>query len=76
MFSNNVYRYTNRYAELQMDLKEFYSLMQDFVKIDEFNTHFRKDGYGMDKIEEKLMLGKNDVMKTECPIVIAGENDN
>lgn len=50
--------------------------MQDFVKIDEFNTHFRKDGYGMDKIEEKLKLGKNDVMKTECPIVIAGENDN
>lgn len=59
-----------------MDLKEFYSLMQDFVKIDEFNTHIRKDGYGMDKIEEKLKLGKNDVMKTECPIVIAGENDN
>lgn len=59
-----------------MDLKEFYTLMQDFVKKDEFNTHIRKDGYDMDKIEEKLKLGKNDVMKTECPIVIAGENDN
>lgn len=38
--------------------------------------YFRKDGYGMDKIEEKLKLGKNDVMKIECFIVIVGENDN
>lgn len=59
-----------------MDLKEFYSLMQDFVKKDEFNTHIRKDGFNMDNIEEELKLLKNDVMKTECPIVIAGEKDN
>lgn len=59
-----------------MDLKEFYSLMQDFVKKDEFNTHIRKDGFNMDKIEEVLKLLMNDVMKTECPIVIAGEKDN
>lgn len=67
------FEYINRYAELQMDLKEFYSLMQDFVKKDEFNTHIRKDGFNMDNIEEELKLLKNDVMKTECPIVIAGE---
>lgn len=59
-----------------MDLKEFYSLMQNFVKKDEFNTHIRKDGFNMDKIEEELKLLMNDVMKTECPIVIAGEKDN
>lgn len=58
-----------------MDLKEFYTSMQDFVKKDEFNTHIRKDGIDMDKIEEKLKFGKNDVMKTECPIVIAGEKE-
>lgn len=50
--------------------------MQDFVKKDEFNTHIRKDGFDMDKIEEELKLLKNDVTKTECPIVIAGEKDN
>lgn len=59
-----------------MDLKEFYPLMQDFVKKDEFNTHIRKDGFNMDKIGEELKLLMNDVMKTECPIVIAGEKDN
>uniref|UniRef100_K1QZS5 Dynamin N-terminal domain-containing protein n=1 Tax=Magallana gigas TaxID=29159 RepID=K1QZS5_MAGGI len=71
--SFNEIRYPNRYIKLQMDLKEFYTLMQDFVKKDEFNTHIRKDGYDMDKIEEKLKLRKNDVMNTEYPIVIAGE---
>lgn len=59
-----------------MDLQEFYTLMQDFVKKDDCNMHIRKDGYNLNKIEEKLKFGKNDVMKTECPIVIAGEMNN
>lgn len=59
-----------------MDLKEFYTLMQDFVKKDDFNMHIRKDGYNLNKIEEKLKFGKNDVTKTECPIVIAGKMNN
>lgn len=59
-----------------MDLKEFCTLMQDFVKKDDFNMHIRKDGYKLNEIEEKLKYGKNDVMKTECPIVIAGEMNN
>lgn len=45
-----------------MDLKEFYTLMQDFVKKDDFNMHIRKDGYNLNGFEEKLKFGKNDVM--------------
>lgn len=67
------FEYPNRYIKLQMDLKEFYTLMQDFVKEDDFKMHIRKDGYNLNEIEEQLKFGKNDVMKTECPIVIAGE---
>lgn len=59
-----------------MDLKEFYTLMQDFVKKDDFKMHIRKDGYNLNEIEEQLKFGKNDVIKTECPIVIAGEMNN
>lgn len=47
--------------------------MQEFVVKDEFKTHIEKDAFDMDKIEEKLKLRENDVMKTECPIVIAGK---
>lgn len=46
--------------------------MQEFVVKDEFKTHIEKDAFDMDKIE-KLKLRENDVMKTECPIVIAGK---
>lgn len=31
------------------------------------------DAHNMDKIEEQLSLWKKDVLKTECPIVIAGK---
>lgn len=48
--------------------------MQVFVNKEEFQTHIKKDGYALDKIEEKLKVGKDDVLKTECPIVIAGEH--
>lgn len=67
------YEPTNRYVDLQRDLNEFYLAMQVFVNKEEFQTHIKKDGYALDKIEEKLKVGKDDVLKTECPIVIAGE---
>lgn len=38
-----------------------------------FRKHIKKDGYDLDKIEEKLRFGKNDVLKTECPVVITGK---
>lgn len=66
-------RPTNSYIDIQEDLKELYSSMQEFVVKDEFKTYIEKDAFGMDKIEEKLKLWENDVMKTECPIVIAGK---
>lgn len=40
---------------------------------EEFRKHIKKDGYDLDRIEEKLRFGKNDVLKTECPVVITGE---
>lgn len=66
-------RDTNRYVEIQSHLEEFYSFMQEFVIKEEFQTHIKKDGHDLDGIEEKLRFGRNDVMKTECPIVIAGK---
>lgn len=66
-------RPTNNYIYIQEDLKELFSSMQEFVVKDEFKTHIEKDAFDMDKIEEKLKLRENDVMKTECPIVIAGK---
>lgn len=65
------YEPTNRYVDLQRDLNEFYLAMQVFVNKEEYQTHIKKDGYALDKIEEKLKVGKDDVLKTECPIVIA-----
>lgn len=65
--------YTNKYIYIQKDLKEIYSSMQAFVISEEFQTHIKRDGYNLDNIEERLRLGKNDVIKTECPIVAAGE---
>lgn len=47
--------------------------MQAFVIIEEFQTHIKKDSYDLDKIEEQLRLRKDDILKTEWPIVIAGE---
>lgn len=47
--------------------------MQEFVIKEEFRTHIKEDVNNLDRIEEILRLGKNDLMKTECPIVIAGE---
>lgn len=47
--------------------------MQDFVVQEEFRTHIQQDGYDMDTIEEQLRVRKNNIMKTECTIVIAGE---
>lgn len=35
--------------------------------------YIKKDGYVLDKIEEKLKVGKDDVFKIECFIVIVGE---
>lgn len=66
-------RETKRYADFKLDLVEFYAFMQEFVTTEEFRTHIKKDGYNLDRIEEKLWSGKNDLMKTECSIVIAGE---
>lgn len=67
-------RYTKGYCVIQKDLKELYSSLHDFVVKQEFKTHILKDAFGMDDIEKKLNQQKADVMKTECPIVIAGEN--
>lgn len=47
--------------------------MQEFVIKEEFQTHIKKDGHDLEGIEGKLRFRRNDVMKTECPIVIAGE---
>lgn len=34
--------------------------------------HIQRDAFNIDNIEEKLEQLKVDVMRTECPIVIAG----
>lgn len=47
--------------------------MQDFVIQEEFLTHIKNNGYGLQNIEEKLRHWKNDVRQTGCTIVIAGE---
>lgn len=40
---------------------------------EEFWKYIKKDGYDLDRIEEKLRFGKNDVLKIECFVVIIGE---
>lgn len=47
--------------------------MQAFVIQEKFQTHIKKDGFDLDKIEEQLRLRKDDILKTEWPVVIAGE---
>lgn len=66
-------RYASNYSDLLKDLKEFYSSMQKFVVKEEFRTHIQGDVYDMIKIDEKLRLQENDIMKTESSIVFAGD---
>lgn len=70
-------RFTSGYCAIQKDLKELYSSLQDFVVKQEFKTHIQEDiqedAFGKKNIEETLTQHKDDVVKTECPIVIAGE---
>lgn len=66
----------SNYSNLLKDLKEFYSSMQDFVVKEEFRTHIQKDCSDMNKIDEKMRLQENDIMRTECPIVFAGETSS
>lgn len=47
--------------------------MQDFVVKEEFRTHIQKDCSDMNKIDEKMRLQENDIIRTECPIVFAGD---
>lgn len=68
-------RYTKGYCVIQNDLKQLYSSLQDFVVKQEFKTHILEDAFGMDDIEKKLKQQKADVMKTECPILIAGKKN-
>lgn len=66
-------RYASNYSNLLKDLKEFYSSMQDFVVKEEFRTHIQKDCSDLNKIDEKMRLQENDIIRTECPIVFAGD---
>lgn len=66
-------RYSNGYCAIQNGLEELYSSLQDFVVKEEFKTHIQRDAFNMDNIEEKLEQLKVDVMRTECPIIIAGK---
>uniref|UniRef100_A0A8W8P2U5 Dynamin N-terminal domain-containing protein n=1 Tax=Magallana gigas TaxID=29159 RepID=A0A8W8P2U5_MAGGI len=68
--------YTNGYCAIQNDLKELYSSLQGFVVKEEFKMHIQRDAFNIDNIEEKLEQLKVDVMRTECPIVIAGETSS
>lgn len=47
--------------------------MQEFVAKEEFRTHILPDAANMVGVEDRLEQLKIDVMKTECPIVFAGE---
>lgn len=49
-----------------------YSSLQDLVVKKEFKVHIQKDAYKIDNVEETINECNIDVMKTECPIVIAG----
>lgn len=66
-------RESNRYSELQNDLEKIYTNMQEFCLKEEFRRHVKTDGYDLENIDEKLRIWKEDVVKTECPIVIAGQ---
>lgn len=67
-------KHTYRYSDLQTEFEEMYSSMQDFFKSEDFRTHIKNKGYGLEKLEERLSLMKNDTRKTESSIVIAGEH--
>lgn len=68
------YKYTIRYIDRQKELEELFSSMQDFVIRQDFQRHIKDEGYGLATIEGTLSLLKNDISKTECPIVFAGEH--
>lgn len=65
-------RHTNQYCAIQNVLRKMYSSLQDLVVKKEFKVHIQKDAYKIDNVEETINECNIDVMKTECPIVIAG----
>lgn len=63
----------NRYIDIQEEFKKLYSSITTFVAEEDFKTHIKKDAHGMKEIEKQLRLQELDAIKTDCPIVIAGE---
>lgn len=76
VYSSSDFVESNRYSELQNDIEEIYTNMQVFCLKEEFRRHVKTDGYDLENIDEKLRIWKEDVVKTECPIVIAGETSS
>lgn len=76
VYSSSDFVESNRYSELQNDLEKIYTNMQEFCLKEEFRRHVKTDGYDLENIDEKLRIWKEDVVKTECPIVIAGETSS
>lgn len=67
------YRDTHRPIQLQEGVEEIYSFVQQIVKRRDFKELIQKDAFQLDDLEEELKLRKEDLMKTECPVVFAGK---
>lgn len=66
-------RYTSENCDIQDGLNRLYSSIQNLVGKKEFKTHVINETYNMDNTIKELEQYKTDVMKKDCPIVIAGK---
>lgn len=69
-------RDTHRPIQLQEGVEEIYSFVQQIVNRRDFKELIQKDAFQLDDLEEELKLRKEDLMKTECPVVFAGETSS
>lgn len=55
------------------EIWDMYSFLQALVNRKEFKEHVKRDAFRMDNVEKDLKLRKEDLMKTDCPVVFAGK---
>jgi hypothetical protein len=76
--SNQIFQFdrdTCSYSELQEDVKDVFTSVQNLISSPDYFKHVREEAY-MEKmidIDEQLISRKNDLMKSDCSVLVAGK---
>lgn len=65
--------YSKTYNDRQNEIGRVISSVQKLVQESDFIEHVKSDGLGMENIDEKLHLWKEDLMERDCAIIFAGK---